>query len=161
MSVLIVYSSFSGTTGEIARSLAGLLEAKGVSTVVADAADRPSPSEHQAVILGGAIHAGSVSSKFKRYCLRHEAELLERKLGIFISAIAAEEHSKAYLESNVPPRLVAHSSINIFPGGRVRLSQLKPLSRFIMKHMAHITEDMDTIDKRTIEQMAAYFSDLH
>ena len=66
MSVLIVYGSAHGSTKEIAERIADRIRlvVPPKSVAVQDAKEAPKEPTAQAMVIGSAIHAGKVSSKW-------------------------------------------------------------------------------------------------
>ena len=106
------------------------------------------------VLLGGSIYAGSVLKPVRDFCERHLAELLQVKLGLFVSCLYREEEGKRQLESAFPPELRAHAFNGWVIGGRLKIDELSMLHRLIITKMVKQTEDLDTIDEALLKEIA-------
>lgn len=154
MKVLIAYSSRKGATEEVGRRIASQLAEKQIATDLVDIRSRPRIDEYDAVILGASIRAGLITSKMKNYCEQNEQKLLEKPLYIYVSSLATGETARAYIDSNFPPRLLAHSAKSIGTGGRVELDKLGFFPRMILKKVANITRNLESFDAQAITDLA-------
>lgn len=149
--VLIVFSSRGGATKEIALRIQDELRSSGIKADLEDVKNKPDISPYSTVILGAGIRAGSISGAMKRYWQRNEDKLTEKALLLYVSSMATGEKGKEYADSNFSPRLLAHSRFAGTCGGRIRLENLSGFSRFILKKVANITENQESLDNGSIE----------
>ena len=101
MKILIVYGTTEGQTRKIARFMEDVLQDAGHKVAVADAADQPpSPSEYDAILIGGSIHLHKYQAAVSYY-ITHHLVVLNRMPGAFFSVCLAvasgieEEHREA------------------------------------------------------------------
>ncbi|AHC16232.1 flavodoxin domain-containing protein [Salinispira pacifica] len=149
--VLIVFSSRGGATKDIALKIQEGLRTSGIKADVEDVKNKPDPSAYSTVILGAGIRAGSITGAMKRYWQRNEEELTQRALLLYVSSMARGETGKEYVDSNFSPRLLAHARFAGSCGGRIRLEELSGFARFILKKVASITENQESLDEKSIE----------
>ncbi len=155
MKILVVYSTRSGSTKEIARRIVDKIQAEDVQADMADVKSRPTIEGYDCVIIGASVRAGQVPANIRSFCLRHEQELLEKRLCLYVSSLARGERAIAYIDANFPPRLVAHSSLSATAGGRIILDELGVIPRTMLKIAAKISEDRDELDDEAIAELAA------
>jgi menaquinone-dependent protoporphyrinogen oxidase len=84
-SVLIVHASRHGSTAGIAERIGDTLAARGCTTFIAPAADLVDPSTFSAVVVGGAVYAGSWLKDGIAYLERYADALARRPTWLFSS----------------------------------------------------------------------------
>jgi menaquinone-dependent protoporphyrinogen oxidase len=84
-SVLIVHASRHGSTAEIAGRIGDVLATRGLTTFVAPAAAMTDPGGFDAVVVGGAVYAGSWVKEGTAYLERYADVLAGRPTWLFSS----------------------------------------------------------------------------
>ncbi len=153
MRTLVVYSTKYGTTRSCAEEIARQLPGE---TRVADMnRERLKSLEgYDAVVIGGAIYAGKVMSGVPRFCERHREELLERGVGLFVCCLYEGETAQSELDGAFPPWLNAHALVRRPVGGAVKFEKLKAIDRYLVRKIAHITEDVRTVKDEELTAIA-------
>lgn len=110
--VLVVYGSRRGSTAEIADMIGTELRSAGYAVDVRPAADVAGLAGYDAVVLGGAVHAGHWARPARRFARREAAELSKRPLYMF--------------SSGPPHRSSEHGVIPAAPGVMAIIVRLRP-----------------------------------
>jgi menaquinone-dependent protoporphyrinogen oxidase len=85
MRVLVTWGSKLGGTAGIAQIIASTLAERGIEVVAVPAAEAPSPTVFDAVIIGGALYANRWPRPVRRYLERHARELARIPTWLFSS----------------------------------------------------------------------------
>jgi menaquinone-dependent protoporphyrinogen oxidase len=85
MRVLVTWGSKLGGTAGIAQIIATTLAARGIEVVAVPAAEAPSPTPFDAVIIGGALYANRWPRPVRHYVERHARELSRVPTWLFSS----------------------------------------------------------------------------
>ena len=83
MDVLVTAASRNGSTAEIGRVIARLLEARELNVVVAEPEEVERLDDYDAVIIGSAVYAGHWLEPAAAFVRRHESQLRERPVFVF------------------------------------------------------------------------------
>lgn len=144
MKVLILYGTKYGTTADCTAYLeekipfeTDRLQISGNLHINWD--------DYTHVIVGGPVYIGRLKKEVAAFLKKYEAELLARKLGLFICCMAQGEEAYQQLEKNVPPVLLAHASAKGCFGGAFRLSRMGWMDRTIAQKAAKIRTDTEDI----------------
>ena len=92
--VLIAYASKHGTTREVAESIAGTLEERGLAVDLEEAGRVRDIAQYEAVIVGGGLYMGKWHGDARRLLERHRTELMEKRLAVFGMGPDSLEESK-------------------------------------------------------------------
>ena len=90
MDVLVTAASRNGSTAEIGRVIARLLEARELNVVVAEPEEVERLDNYDAVIIGSAVYAGHWLEPAAAFVRRHESQLRERPVFVFSSGPLGE-----------------------------------------------------------------------
>ncbi|MFJ5775264.1 flavodoxin domain-containing protein [Streptomyces sp. NPDC093094] len=99
MKVLVAYGTTNGSTRRIAETIAGVLDAEGLTAraVPAGAVDDVTP--YDAVVAGGGLYAGRWHKDTRRFVRRNRSALAERPVWLFSSGPLDPSAS----ERDIPP----------------------------------------------------------
>ncbi len=136
MKTIIIYASTYGYAEKCAKRLAGEM---GGSTEAADAGKNAPESldSYEAVILGGSIYMGQIQKKLKEYMEAHKAELLTKKLGLFICSGLPEDLEQEF-SANFPKELLDAAVAKEYFGGVLDKSKMGLGHRMITKMMESV-----------------------
>lgn len=84
---LVTYATMSGTTADVAKTIAEELEKKGVKTSILPVTDVKDLEEFDAVILGAPMIMGWHRDAVK-FLKKHEAQLIGKRLVLFATAMS-------------------------------------------------------------------------
>lgn len=94
MTVLVAYATHSGATRTLAETLVETLREEGLSPVLADIAEDPDPSGHEAAIIGSAVRVESFEKSFVNWASRYSARLGELPLALFSCSGSAADPAR-------------------------------------------------------------------
>jgi menaquinone-dependent protoporphyrinogen oxidase len=157
MNTLIVYSSYKGYTAERVEELRQELPGESVCLKLGRGASVPDIAGFDLVVAGGAVHAGRIPGKLKTFLVRHEQELLQRPLGLFLCCLDAQKLTE-YLEANIPKALVNHASASACLGGRLRMSEHNFFMRGLLKKVTGSSDDVLNDQPEAVKQFARELS---
>ena len=130
MRVLIVYASAHGSTGEVARVIAGMWRTRGIDNVVADVGSAPSLEGYDAYVLGSAVHNGMWLPGMAHFVGRSLRPLSGRPVYLWLNCLRVlEPNGHAYVTDYYLPQMLdgslAFRKIGVFPGSidRAMISQ--------------------------------------
>jgi menaquinone-dependent protoporphyrinogen oxidase len=81
--VLVAYASKHGTTREVAEFVASMLELRGLTVEVEEAARIGSIAHYDAVVVGGGLYMGKWHKDARRLLERHRRDLAHVRLAVF------------------------------------------------------------------------------
>ncbi|MBN1780870.1 flavodoxin [bacterium] len=154
MSTLIVYASTHGCTEtcvqKLRQNLSGdvtIHSLKGKVPVFVDA--------HQTILIGGSIHAGMIQGSVKKFCLKHQETLLQKKVGLFLCCGFEGEQARQEFDNAFPENLRNHAIAHGFFGGAYDFEKMNFIQRAITKKVAGIDRSVSRIDETAIAGFAA------
>lgn len=153
-SFLVVYGTGEGQTAKVARRLGDVIGERGHDVTIVDvdeAADEPSVSAFDAVLVGSSIHVGKHHSAIREFVTAQQDVLNERSTAFFqlsLSSAVDDENRRAEAAKYVDDFLEATGwqpdRIGLF-GGALRYSKYGFLKRLLLKRIARdATGDTDT-----------------
>ncbi|MGI6240065.1 MAG: flavodoxin domain-containing protein [Christensenellales bacterium] len=146
MKILIAYSTRSGTTAKCANLLAEKLPG---ATVVDLKRAIPNPNEYDAVIVGGALRTGSVTSETRQYLEICEPLLLKRPLGLYLCC-GSEDQAEEVFQSDYAESILAHAKCRMSFGGELDPARAKGFEKMIIKMI------LKNADKNDLTNMRLY-----
>lgn len=132
MRTIIIYSSKHGATREAAKLLAHQL-ADGA--VIAEVTEAPDVTPFDCVVLGSAIYAGKPLKPMQDFCAQHQEELLQKRLGLFICAMADPVIVRQELTMAYSALLRQHAVATAWFGGKIIPAKLSATERAVLKIM--------------------------
>ncbi|MBZ0298922.1 MAG: flavodoxin domain-containing protein [Anaerolineae bacterium] len=136
MNILVGYASAHGSTAEIARFMGAIFQEHHFQVHVADVESLGAADGYAAVILGSAIHAGTILPSMRTYVRRHKDDLTLKSVYFWIACIrviepggcrhARENYIPYEIAPGINPARVAAFS------GRVELAELQPGERWAL-----------------------------
>jgi menaquinone-dependent protoporphyrinogen oxidase len=91
MNVLVGYASAHGSTAEIARFMADILEERGLKATVSSVAEIESVDAYDAVVVGSAIHGGMWLTEMSQFLAKFADALAKKPVYVFITCIRVLE----------------------------------------------------------------------
>lgn len=135
--VLVAYASKSGTTAEVAASLADLLQTRGLAAEVRPAREVADLTGYQAVVIGSGVRLGRWLPEALAFVSRHQAALQALPTAFFTVHLLATDDSPASVAQRsgytaAARALVAPVAEGFF-AGRLELSRLSLLERLMTR----------------------------
>jgi menaquinone-dependent protoporphyrinogen oxidase len=130
MRILTVYASAHGSTAEVGRFIADVMQTRGIETAAA-AAERAWPVErYDAYILGSAVHNGLWLPEMANFVRQSRRELPAKPVYLFLTCMRAiEPGGYAYVTDNYLPNLLTRTlsfrRIGIF-AGKIDMTTINP-----------------------------------
>ena len=149
MKTLILYATKHGATRKIAELIAQEIPNSIVKNVEESEPHLPA---YDCVILGSSV----IRKPLKRYMEKHQSELLEKKLGLFLSGLAEEEEEQ-YFKQNFPPSILEAATSKHILGGIYDPQKCTLVERIAMKLVPKINAYISTISS---EKIAAFAREL-
>lgn len=155
MSMLIVYGSKYGATKAAAEKLAETLGGD-VQLYNLEEKGAASLAGFDTVVVSGPIYAGMLRKSVKRFCQKHEQELLGKKLGLFLCCASPPEEAARYFEENFPKGLLQAAAVTGMFGGECQYERMKFLDRKIMQMVMKSKGDvpLPVLDEAAIQTFA-------
>jgi menaquinone-dependent protoporphyrinogen oxidase len=157
MTTLIVYATNHGCALKCVERLASRLGGRVMSVDLKKNED-PDPSNYDAVIVGGSIHAGHIQKKVGRYFKWRGSVLKTKKLGLFICCMEEGAKAEQELKDAFPAEFIAHASATGLFGGEFDFSKLNFLEKAMIKKASGVTKSVSKIDEAAIDAFAAKIS---
>lgn len=129
MKTLLLYASQYGYTADCAAKLQTELAGE-VTLVDINKHNAPDLGGFDAVVIGGSIYMGRVQAQISQYCAAHEAELLQKKLGVFLCCGLPQNLDES-LAASFPETLRTHAKAVGCFGGELRTTRMKPMHKLI------------------------------
>ncbi|HOV15426.1 MAG TPA: flavodoxin domain-containing protein [Spirochaetota bacterium] len=154
METIIVYASRYGTTERCAFKLKEKIYNSYICNLNVE--QKIELKNYAKVIIGTPIHIGNIDKNVKKFLQKHEADLSNKKIYLFITALDEEAINKIeeQLPENLKPKIVYKSNF----GGRIVKSELKGIEKagieMIEKQMNKDFTNYNTISDEKIEMFA-------
>ena len=153
MNTLIVYATKYGCTETCAQTLSKKLTGK-VELCNLKTGKVPDLSQYDKVIIGSSVYIGQIRKEAKAFCSNHLNVLKEKKLGLFICAMQAEDVIQTELKTSFPQELSDVAIVKECFGGEFILKRMNVLDRFITKKIAKTENDTSKISEESINKFA-------
>lgn len=151
MKTAIIYTTKHGTTEKVAGMINNL--ASGTAELInLKKAKDVNLGQYDKVIIGGSIHAGKVQSSIAKFCQKHNDELMQKKLGLFLSCME-EDKAQEQFNNAYPEPLRNHAVSNKLTGGEILLDRMNFLERYIVKKIGKMTESVSKIKEDKIKEL--------
>lgn len=157
MATIVIYMTKHGTTEKIVSILKSKLDNQ-VDEVCNLKSQKCDISKYDDIIIGGSIHAGQVQSKIKKFCKNHESDLLNKKLGLFITCMEESESKLEFLKNSFPENLLNHAVVTGIFGGEFNFDKMNFVEKAIIKKITGFTTSKSRIDEKEIAEFAEKFS---
>jgi len=119
----------------------------------------PDPGPFDAVIVGGSIQAGSVQRRVRAYCEKRSAELLGKRLGLYLCCMYEGEVAAKQLADAFPERLRNHATASGLFGGELDFERIGFVARLVVKKVAGVTESVFRFDDRAVQEFVRKMRD--
>lgn len=160
MKTVVIFASKNGYTRECAQQVARGLGSKGHEVQIADIrkdAKSIDLDSFGTVVIGGGVHAGSISGALRRYCAKHEAQLKTKRLGLFVCGTDVE-HQEKQISDSFPQSLFDVAVAKGWFGGRIIFEEQKGIMRFMLKKILKGEKDVHEERPEAVETFISALS---
>ncbi len=152
MNVLIVYSSWHGTSDKVAAYMADKLINHKVDLVSLKMHEVSHLRNYDCIILGGSIHFGSIESSVQKFYNKNLDLLLQKDLGLFICC-GLDEDKESQFESAFPAQLREHSKVQGYFGGELLTEKMNFVQKLVTAQITKTGKKLsDGIDYKAIDR---------
>jgi len=153
MKTLIVYATKYGTTSECASMLSEKLQGD-AAVYDLSKGSHIDFSNYDTIVVGGAIYAGSLNKKVRKFCKTNEDMLLTKRLALFTCNMADGEDGMKQLEKNYAPVLVEHAVAKECFGGQFQFAKMGWFTKKIITKINKSDQDVKNVHYEAIDQLA-------
>lgn len=157
MKTVIIYSSKRGTTKKISEIIKSKLDEKKHDVEVVDLKQVKDYNLRvfECIVIGGSIHAGSVSGSLKKFCADNSDLLLEKRLGLFITCMFPEpKRREEQLVNAYSLELREHSKALGVLGGEFLFEKMNFVEKLMVKIIAKVNKSKSDIDLVAVDKFA-------
>lgn len=156
--VLVGYAGKYGCTEECARYLSEKLNGE-VELRNLKEKKKIDPSSYDKIVIGGSLYAGRIQKEVRDFCLKNADVLNHGSLGLFICGTAEGEAADKELETAFPQDLYHKARAKAFFGGRITIDKLGFLEKKIVKAVAKVESDINTVSVERMDEFAAQMNE--
>lgn len=151
MATLILYATKYGASEKVAIQLSRQLDDAPFYNLREKSL--PLLSDFDTIIFGSSIYAGKIRKEAKAFLVKHQAVLMDKKIGFFLSGLSQKEAEQCF-KANIPMELLQKAQIKAFLGGIFDPQKANAAERTIMKLVAKQVLFTDTIEEEKIRDFA-------
>lgn len=141
-----------GTTRKVVDRLASLM-GENATIVNLDENHEPDIQAFDCIVIGGSIHIGQIQGRVKNFCETYKAQLLNKKLGLFL-CFMNKDLAQQEFENAFSPELRTHATAHGLFGGELLFEKMNFLERFMTRMIAKENKSRSAIDYEAIEKFA-------
>ncbi|MEZ7498611.1 menaquinone-dependent protoporphyrinogen IX dehydrogenase [Flavobacterium sp. Arc3] len=173
MKLLIIYGTTEGQTRKIARFMQEVLQENGHQVIIADASDEPpTPTDFDAVLIGGSIHMHKYQSPMAHYITSHVTDLNKMPTAFFSVSLAVasdmeEEHEEV---QKITDKFLTKKGwkpmVTTQIAGALKYTQYDYFKRLIMKFISKkegrttdTSQDFEYTDWNAVKKFIDQFAD--
>ena len=153
MKTLIAYATRYGCAKKAAEALRERLGGEVTLVDLRDDGD-PDPGPFDAVIVGGSIQAGRVQRKVRAYCDARSAQLLGKRLGLYLCCMYEGDVAAKQLAGAFPEALRGRAAATGLFGGELDIEKIGFVARLVVKKVAGVTESVFKFDEKAVAAFA-------
>jgi menaquinone-dependent protoporphyrinogen oxidase len=145
MKIIILYMSSHGCSEKVANTINERLDDHEVTLHNLKNKMLPHLNGYDVVIIGGSIHAGSIQSKIRSYCVKNEGLLLQKKLGLYLCCMEKGDVARKQFDEAYPANLRKAAIARGLMGGEFNFDKMNFFEKAIVKKVAKIDESISEI----------------
>jgi menaquinone-dependent protoporphyrinogen oxidase len=142
--ILVAYSTWYGSTIEVAQEIAKELVRRGEVVDTMCAKKVSDISEYKTVVLGSSVHMGRCKAEMLKFVKRFQVALNQKNTAFFITCLAmkdnTEENRKIAWSYLQPLRTLVKPGKEAFFAGKVDFSKMNFIEVFVMKNIIKAAE---------------------
>lgn len=154
MKTLIIFMSYHGAARKVAADIQQNLGLE--NTVVAELEKETIPElkDFDTVVIGGSIHMGKIQKQIRAYCVAHLAELLQKRLGLYI---CYKNIAKGQIEFDdaFPAELRNHAVAHGLFSGEQQPEKMNFIEKLMNQTVDSATESDSALEKAQISRFEA------
>ena len=155
MKTAIVYATKYGTTEKVAAKIQSEIGTEKVQLFNLKELDKIDLSQFENVFIGGSIYAGSIQKKVSEFCKNNSADLLKKRLGLFICCMYDGEIAEQQIKKAYPEVLLNHATSIKVLGGDIMFDKMNFFEKVIVKKVSGVKESISNINYAKISEMVA------
>jgi len=150
MRTAIVFASKHGTTEKVAGQIRKGLGEEKAQLFNLKTDKNFDITQFDQVIVGGSIHAGQIQKRVKDFCEQYTADLLKKRLGLFLCCME-ENEAKNQFNRVYPEILRSHALSNQILGGEFLFEKMNFFEKAVVKKVSGVRESVTNIRQEKIE----------
>jgi len=157
MKTAIIYTSKHGTTRKVAAEIAGLLSPNEVTLIMAGQKEETDLELYDKIIVGGSIHAGTISKSLRKFLKSHRNLLLRKHLGLFLCCMF-EEEAEEQMHRAFPEDLRNHAKSCHLVGGEYLFEEMNFIEKAMTRKIAGVSDSVSRLKHDKINQLVRELS---
>lgn len=153
MTSVIIYATKHGSVEHAVQLLKEKMEGE-VKLVNIMNEEAPSLTEFESVILGGSIYVGRIQKQLTKYMEKHLAELLTKRVGLFICGAQQEDIREKELNDSFPKELSQHAQCKEVFGYEIHYDDMNFIEKKVVGSILGHKNDYSELSEAKIEQFA-------
>ncbi len=133
MSTLILYTSKTGVTKDVALLIEKQLIDQGIAVLTMDIKSYPllSMDPFDTVVFGAPMYMGHYPKPIRKFIYKHLVNLTTKNLFMFLVGIDSQMDIDKYLAHSFPKQFINHLNTPVHVGGEVRKEKMPLLKRYV------------------------------
>lgn len=157
MKTAIVYTSKHGTTRKVAEEIASLLSPNEATLIIAGQKEGTDLDSYDNIIIGGSIHAGTISKALRKFLKSNRNTLLQKQLGLFLCCMF-EEEAEEQMQRAFPEELRDHAKTCHWVGGEFLFEEMNFIEKTMTRKITGVTESISKLKHDKINQLVQELS---
>ncbi|WP_010665401.1 flavodoxin domain-containing protein [Marinilabilia salmonicolor] len=157
MKTAIIYSSKHGTTRKVAEEIANLFSTDEVTLIKAGQPEEPDLGSYDKIIIGGSIHAGTISKALRKFLKSNRNLLLQKQLGLFLCCMF-EEEAEEQMHRAFPEDIRSHAKTCHWVGGEFLFEEMNFIEKTMTRKITGVTESVSKLKHDKINQLVQELS---
>ncbi|MFW6022809.1 MAG: flavodoxin domain-containing protein [Halanaerobiaceae bacterium] len=159
MKILIVYGTKHGSAEKCAKILSERINGD-VDLVNLKKKQNINLDTYDNIIIGGSIYMGKIRKEVSKFCIDNKEDLLNKRIGLYISCMQEGEEAEKELKDNYPDELYDQALATDVFGGEFNFEKMNFLERMIIKKISGDSESTSNILKDNIEKFACMINNV-
>lgn len=158
MKILIVYGTKYGTTQKAAQMIEKELPGE-VDLVNLKDEKEPDVCVYDVILIGASVYGGNIQREVRSFLDHQKQDLLSKPYGIFIAAgndLEVQRNYRVY----VGKTMYDHAEIREYIGYSYDFSKMNFFEKTIIKKVAKVTESVERIETRAINEIVRWVKEV-
>jgi menaquinone-dependent protoporphyrinogen oxidase len=153
MTALIIFESLHGSTEKCAKILSGQISAD-VKMQKLQGCEDVAIEPYDIVIIGGSIHHGVIHTRVANFMEKNHAQLLQKKLGIYLCCMEEGDTAKQQFERAYPADLREKAIAKGLFGGEFNLRKMNFFEKKLTRKLTGIKSSVSKLNEMEIQNFA-------